>query len=52
MRDLLHMSSGLDFLNLGVTDPRSYTTANEHFRIYFDALNVQQHAIDQPMDLV
>ena len=45
------MSSGLDFLNLGLADPRSYTRVNEHFRIYFDAINVFEHAIDQPMDL-
>jgi CubicO group peptidase (beta-lactamase class C family) len=51
IRDLLHMSSGLDFLNLGLADPRSYTNANEHFRIYFDALDVYDHATRQPMDL-
>jgi len=51
IRDLLHMSSGLDFLNLGLDDPRSYTAANEHFRIYQDALDVCEHAIEQPMDL-
>ncbi len=51
VRDLLHMSSGLEFLNLGISDPRSYTSANEHFLIYFDAVNVFEHAINQPMDL-
>lgn len=51
IRDLLHMSSGLDFLNLGLDGPRSFTAANEHFRIYQDALDVCEHAIDQPMDL-
>ena len=51
IRDLLHMSSGLDFLNLGISDPRSYTGANEHFLIYFDALNVYEHAVNQPMDI-
>ena len=40
IRDLLHMSSGMDFKNLGVTDSLSYTNENEHFRIYFDAVNV------------
>jgi CubicO group peptidase (beta-lactamase class C family) len=49
--DLLHMSSGLDFLNLGLAEPRSYTSENEHFMIYFDAVNVFEHAIDQPMDI-
>lgn len=51
IRDLLHMSSGLDFLNLGIADPRSYTEANEHFRIYFDAVDVCHHAVTQPMDV-
>ncbi len=51
IRDLLHMSSGLDFLNLGVGDPRSFTAANEHFRIYQDAIDVCRHAVDQPVDL-
>jgi CubicO group peptidase (beta-lactamase class C family) len=52
LRDLLHMSSGLDFLNLGLDDPRSYTAANEHFRIYTDQVgDVCRHATDQPMDL-
>jgi CubicO group peptidase (beta-lactamase class C family) len=52
VRDLMHMSSGLDFLNLGLDDPRSYTAANEHFRIYMDQVgDVCRHATDQPMDL-
>lgn len=50
IRDLLQMSSGLDFLNLGLGDPRSYTADNEHFRIYQDAVDVCRHAIEQPMD--
>ncbi len=49
--DLLHMSSGLDFLNLGLAEPVSYTSENEHFMIYFDAVNVFEHAINQPMDI-
>ena len=49
--DLLHMSSGLDFENLGLAEPVSYTSENEHFMIYFDAVNVFEHAINQPMDL-
>ncbi len=51
MTDLLHMSSGLDFLNLGLEEPVSYTSENEHFMIYFDAVNVFEHAINQPMDI-
>ena len=35
IKDLLRMSSGLDFDNWGLGEPRSYTKANEHFRIYF-----------------
>jgi CubicO group peptidase (beta-lactamase class C family) len=51
IRDLLHMSSGLDFKNYGVVDPRSFTKENEHFLIYFDAVNVFEHAVNQPMDM-
>ncbi|HSR42789.1 MAG TPA: serine hydrolase, partial [Longimicrobiales bacterium] len=48
---LLHMSSGLDFLNLGVQGSRAFTDENEHFRIYQDAVDVCRHATEQPMDL-
>lgn len=51
VRDLLHMSSGLDFLNLGTSGPRAFTDENEHFRIYQDAVDVCRHAIEQPVDL-
>ncbi len=50
IRDILNMSSGLDFLNLGLTDSLSWTHTNEHFRIYFEGIDVFEHAIDQPMD--
>ena len=50
IRDLLNMSSGLDFLNLGSDDERARTHANEHGRIYFEGIDVFEHAIDQPMD--
>jgi CubicO group peptidase (beta-lactamase class C family) len=46
--DLLRMSSGLDFDNFGLDPRRSYTADNEHFRIYFDALDVAAHAVHQP----
>ena len=49
VRDLLQMSSGLDFDNFGLDPDRSYLAANEHFRIYFDALDVEAHAIHQPL---
>lgn len=51
IRSLLQMSSGLDFLNLGVGGSRAFTSENEHFRIYQDAVDVCRHATDQPMDL-
>jgi len=51
IKHLMRMSSGLDFLNLGLGQPNSWTDENEHFLIYFDAPNVFEHAIDQPMDI-
>jgi CubicO group peptidase (beta-lactamase class C family) len=48
VRDLLHMSSGLDFSNLGLNGPESFTRANKHMRVYFDGLNVFDHAVNQP----
>jgi CubicO group peptidase (beta-lactamase class C family) len=51
IRDLLRMSSGLDFANLGLQGPESYTRANKHMRIYFDGLNVFEHAVNQPQEI-
>ena len=51
VRDLLHMSSGLDFRNLGLNGPASYTRENKHMRVYFDGLNVFEHAINQPLEV-
>jgi CubicO group peptidase (beta-lactamase class C family) len=51
IRNLMHMGSGLDFLNLGLDQPNSWHNDNEHFRVYFDAINVFEHAINQPVDL-
>jgi CubicO group peptidase (beta-lactamase class C family) len=51
IRDLLRMSSGLDFANLGLSGPESYTRANKHMRIYFDGLNVFEHAVNQPQEI-
>ncbi|MGH7553653.1 MAG: serine hydrolase domain-containing protein [Longimicrobiales bacterium] len=48
VRDLLNMSSGLDFDNFGLNPGSSYNAANEHFRIYFDAVDVFAHAVNQP----
>jgi CubicO group peptidase (beta-lactamase class C family) len=47
--DLLRMSSGLDFDNFGLNPSSSYVAANEHFRIYFDAVDVASHAVNQPL---
>ena len=47
--DLLNMSSGLDFDNFGLNPASSYDAANEHFRIYFDAVNVFAHSVHQPL---
>jgi CubicO group peptidase (beta-lactamase class C family) len=49
--DLLRMSSGLDFSNLGLNGPDSFTKDNKHMRIYFDGLNVFEHAVNQPQEL-
>jgi CubicO group peptidase (beta-lactamase class C family) len=51
VRDLLRMSSGLDFANLGLTGPASFTQENEHMRIYFDGLNVFEHSVNQPPEI-
>jgi CubicO group peptidase (beta-lactamase class C family) len=51
IRDLMHMSSGLDFGNLGLSGPESYTRANKHMRVYFDGLNVFDHAVNQPLEI-
>ena len=51
VRDLLHMSSGLDFSNLGLNGPESFTRQNKHMRVYFDGLNVFDHAVNQPLEV-
>ena len=48
MRHLLTMSSGLDMTMLGLNGPESLVPENEHMRVYFDALNVFEHASGQP----
>jgi CubicO group peptidase (beta-lactamase class C family) len=47
--DLLQMSSGLDFDNFGLDPRHSYSAANEHFRVYFDAVDAYAHAVHQPL---
>lgn len=51
IKHLLRMSSGLDFQNWGLNRPNSWSVDNEHFRIYFDALNVFDHAVNQPLEI-
>lgn len=51
VRDLLRMSSGLDFANQGLSGPESFTRDNKHMRIYFDGLNVFEHAVNQPQEI-
>ena len=51
VRDLLHMSSGLDFANLGLSGPESYTRANKHMRVYFDGLNVFDHSVNNAQEI-
>ena len=50
IRDLLQMSSGLKFANLGFKG-EALTTENEHMRVYFDSLNVLEHAIKPPAEV-
>ena len=49
IRDLLQMSSGLDFTNLGFGGPETLIVENEHMRVYFDSLNVLEHVVNQPL---
>ncbi|TWT60684.1 serine hydrolase domain-containing protein [Rubinisphaera italica] len=49
IRDLLNMSSGLDFTNLSFKGPETLISKNEHMRVYFDSLNVLEHAVNQPL---
>ncbi|MFG0263022.1 MAG: serine hydrolase domain-containing protein [Novipirellula sp. JB048] len=47
IRDLLQMSSGLDFGNHGFGGDK-LTAENEHMRVYFDSLNVFEHVLQAP----
>ncbi len=49
VRDLMHMSSGLDFTNLSLNGAATFRRENKHMRVYFDGLNVFQHSIDNPL---
>ncbi len=50
LADLLHMSSGLKFNNWGFGRPRSLSSENDHFFIYFDAPNVFSHAVNRDLE--
>ncbi len=50
IRDLLQMSSGLEFANLGFKG-ETLTTANQHMRVYFDSLNVFDHVLKAPAEV-
>ncbi|MEX2579213.1 MAG: serine hydrolase [Verrucomicrobiales bacterium] len=50
IRDLLQMSSGLDFDNLGFKGEK-LTTENQHMRVYFDSIDVLEHAISPPLEV-
>ncbi len=51
LKHLLRMSSGLDFTNNGLSGADSWRSTNEHFLIYFDAINIFDHAVNQPPDI-
>ncbi|MGY8985102.1 MAG: serine hydrolase domain-containing protein [Sphingomonadales bacterium] len=51
IRDLLNMSSGLEFTNFGRERPDAWSASNEHLRVYFDGINVFEHAVNQPLEL-
>lgn len=43
------MSSGLDFNNYGLGNENSLSIENHHFRIYFDGIDVFEHAVSFPL---
>ena len=51
VRDLLNMSSGLEFKNYDGDRIDAWSASNEHSRIYFDSINVFELAINQPPEL-
>ena len=51
VRDLLNMSSGLEFTNYDDNRVDSWSASNEHSRIYFDGINVFELAVNQPLEL-
>ncbi|WP_197440602.1 serine hydrolase domain-containing protein [Polystyrenella longa] len=51
IRDLIQMSSGLDFSNLGFKGSKTLISSNDHMRVYFDSLNVLEHAVNHPLEV-
>ena len=51
IRDLLNMSSGLEFTNFARERSDAWTASNEHLRVYFDGINVFEHSVNQPAEL-
>ena len=51
VRDLMNMSSGLEFTNYDDNRVDSWSASNEHSRIYFDGINVFELAVNQPLEL-
>ena len=46
VRDLMHMSSGLDFLYATNFGPQAFTRENKHLRVYSDGLDVFAFAVN------
>ena len=49
--NLLNMSSGLDLQNYGLANDSALIAENEHMAVYFDALNVFEHVVSQPLGI-
>ncbi|MEE8146292.1 MAG: serine hydrolase [Longimicrobiales bacterium] len=50
LADLLHMSSGLEFNRWRLGQPRSLSSENDHFFIYFGTPNVFSHAVNRELE--
>jgi CubicO group peptidase (beta-lactamase class C family) len=47
----MNMSSGLEFQNYDDNRVDAWSASNEHSRIYFDAVNVFELAVNQPLEI-
>ena len=50
VRDLLRMSSGLDFVRIEPTEPAFFSSDNHHFLVYFAPVDVFRLATDRPLE--